>query len=245
MASKRGALRIGTSGYQYDHWRRVFYPEEIPRKRWFHHYAQHFDTVEINNTFYHLPEVSTFVTWRQEAPVGFCYALKFSRYGSHLKRLKDPSEPIERFLARAEQLDTFLGPILVQHPPRWNVNAERLAAFLESVPKTHRWAIELRDPRWLCEEIFAILEEHHAALCIHDMIGDHPRRITSDWVYLRFHGDHYSGSYSHQFLSAEAQRIREYRSRGLDVFAYFNNDQNGYAVKNAVDLKRYSQSCSE
>lgn len=241
MTSRHGALRIGTSGYQYDHWKGVFYPEDIPKDRWFDHYAQHFDTVEINNTFYQLPQESTFDSWHEQAPAGFCYALKFSRYGSHLKRLKDPRGPIDKFVQRAERLKSFLGPILVQLPPHWNVNAQRLTAFLEAAPKRYRWAIEFRDPSWLCDEIYAILQEHQAALCVHDMIEDHPRRMTGDWTYLRFHGDHYTGSYSHQFLTAEAQRIREYLAEGLDVFAYFNNDQHGYAVQNAVDLKRYLQ----
>lgn len=242
MSGIQGTLRIGTSGYQYDHWKGVFYPEDIPKNRWFDHYARHFDTVEINNTFYQLPQESTFDGWHEQAPAGFCYALKFSRYGSHLKRLKDPQGPIDKFIRRAERLKSFLGPILVQLPPHWNVNAERLAAFLEAAPKTYRWAVEFRDPSWLCEEIYAILQEHQAALCIHDMIDDHPRRITADWTYLRFHGDHYTGSYSYQFLSAQAQRIRESLAGGLDVFAYFNNDQHGYAVQNAADLKRYLQS---
>jgi uncharacterized protein YecE (DUF72 family) len=130
MSLKNGAIRIGTSGYQYDHWRDVFYPREIPKKRWFAHYAAHFDTVELNNTFYHLPQDKTFEAWREQAPPGFCYALKFSRYATHLKRLRDPHEPIRRFLDRARRLREFLGPILVQLPPRWNVDVDRLVGFL-------------------------------------------------------------------------------------------------------------------
>jgi uncharacterized protein YecE (DUF72 family) len=239
MDRKQGGLRIGTSGYHYEHWQGVFYPKEIPKDRWFAHYARHFDTVEINNTFYHLPQEATFDSWYDQAPAGFCYALKFSRYGSHLKRLKAPQESIDTFIHRAERLKSYLGPILVQLPPRWKVNAQRLAAFLEAAPKRDRWAVEFRDPSWLCDEIYAILAEHRAALCIHDMIDNHPRRMTADWTYLRFHGDHYRGSYSHQFLTAEARCIREYLADGLDVFAYFNNDQQGYAVQNAADLRRY------
>lgn len=236
-----GELRIGTSGFQYDHWQGVFYPENLPKRQWLRHYTRHFDTVEINNTFYRLPQAHTFEAWREQAPPGFVYALKFSRYGSHVKRLKDPQGPIELFIERAARLQRFLGPILVQLPPRWHVNTERLAAFLQATPPDYRWAIEFRDPSWLCEQSYAVLEAHQAALCIHDMIPAHPVRLTTNWVYLRFHGDQYAGSYSHQFLTAQAKGIRRYLSQGLDVYAYFNNDAAGYAVRNALDLKRYAQ----
>ncbi|HXV78373.1 MAG TPA: DUF72 domain-containing protein [Candidatus Binatia bacterium] len=237
--SRRGTFRIGTSGWHYDHWRGVFYPEDLPKTEWFSHYAQEFDTVEINNTFYRLPEATTFDAWRGQAPKGFCYALKFSRYGSHIVRLKKAKDTIGKFLKRADRLGEFLGPILVQLPPNWKADPERLAAFLEAAPKNYRWAVEFRDRRWLCEEVFAILKQHDCALCIHDMIGDHPRLVTAGWVYLRFHGEHYSGCYSHQFLTARATEIQEYLSKGLDVFAYFNNDAQGYAVQNAAELRRY------
>jgi uncharacterized protein YecE (DUF72 family) len=241
MSPKKGTLRIGTSGYQYDHWKGIFYPEDLPKKSWFAHYAAHFDTVEINNTFYRLPQGHTFTAWREQTPPGFCYALKFSRYASHLKRLKDPYEPIERFLERATRLQEFLGPILVQLPPRWNVDVNRLADFLNAAPRTYRWAIEFRDPRWLCEEIYTLLRRSHAALCIHDLIPDHPRHITAHWVYLRFHGVSHGGNYPHQVLTALAREIAQYLADGLDVFAYFNNDVHGYAVHNALALRRHLQ----
>lgn len=237
--TSQGVLRIGTSGYQYDHWKRLFYPEELPKRRWFEHYLKHFDTVEINNTFYRLPQASTFDEWREQSPEGFCYALKFSRYGSHLKRLKDPAKSLDPFLAQAEHLATRLGPILVQLPPRWKVDPERLSGFLESTPNSRRWTVEFRDPSWLCEEIYQVLTKHYAALCLHDMIPNHPQRMTAGWTYLRFHGDRYAGAYSSQYLTAQAQRIREYLSGGIDVYAYFNNDAAGHAVHNALDLKRY------
>jgi uncharacterized protein YecE (DUF72 family) len=234
-----GKVRIGTSGYQYDHWKGLFYPPGLPKRDWFGHYARLFDTVEINNTFYRLPEATTFQAWAAAAPAGFLYALKFSRYGTHIKRLREPEEPIRSFLERAELLGELLGPILVQLPPHWKVNQARLARFLEAAPCGHRWAIEFRDPSWLIEEIFALLEAQNAALCIHDLIPNHPRRITADWVYLRFHGQHHGGAYSHQYLSAQARQIAHYRAQGLDVFAYFNNDVGGHAVRNAADLKHY------
>jgi uncharacterized protein YecE (DUF72 family) len=235
----KGRVRIGTSGYQYRHWKGVFYPEGLPQRGWFGHYARRFDTVEINNTFYRLPAPEVFDAWRKQAPSGFRYAIKFSRFGTHVKRLRDPQAVVDLFVERARRLEETLGPILVQLPPRWGVNAGRLAAFLEALPGDVRWSLEFRDPSWLCEEVFDLLQEHNCALCQHDMIARHPRRVTADWVYLRYHGDHYRGSYTHQYLTAQARRIREYVSEGLDVYAYFNNDERGYAVFNAEELRRY------
>jgi len=239
--ARRGVLRVGTSGYQYDHWVGVFYPPDLPRSRWFEHYAQRFDTVEINNTFYGLPGEDTFDSWRRRAPEGFCYALKFSRYGSHIKRLRDPADTIGVFLERARRLGDGLGPILVQLPPRWRADPERLDAFLEAAPPEHRWAVEFRDADWLREPVLKVLRKHGAALVVHDMIEKHPQAVTADWVYLRFHGpeERYRGDYPHQALAAWARRIEEYLSVGLDVYAYFNNDWGGHAAFDAADLRRY------
>ncbi|MFO7870610.1 MAG: DUF72 domain-containing protein [Kiritimatiellia bacterium] len=239
MTQRKARAHIGTSGYQYDHWSGVFYPEKLPKNQWFKHYAEYFDTVEINNTFYNLPKESTFDDWRLQTPRGFTYVLKFSRYGSHMKCLKDPKDTSGLFIKKASHLGRRLGPILVQLKPNWYVHADRLRSFLDAVPPGRRWAIEFREPSWLCDEVFDILRQHNSALCIHNMIKDHPREVTADWIYLRFHGDHYSGSYSSQFLSAEADRICGYLDEGKDVYAYFNNDAEGHAVRNALDLKRY------
>ncbi|HEY7221625.1 MAG TPA: DUF72 domain-containing protein, partial [Candidatus Binatia bacterium] len=213
--------------------------EKLSKRDWFAHYANHFDTVEINNTFYRLPSAETFDAWRKHAPAGFCYALKFSRYGSHLKRLKDPASTIETFLKAARRLRKFLGPILVQLPPNWNVDVDRLQDFLKAAPRSVRWALEFRDPSWLCEDVFKILERRNTALCIHDMIDDHPRRITADWIYLRFHGNRYSGSYAPETLKTQARWIKQQLGDGKDVFAYFNNDADGHAPRNAAELKHY------
>jgi len=238
MSRKTGRFRIGTSGYQYPHWKGRFYPEDLPKKAWFDHYAGRFDTVEINNTFYKLPKPETFRHWREAAPEGFQYALKFSRYGSHIKRLREPGEPIERFLEVADELGPSLGPILVQLPPKWQANPERLEGFLAAAPADHRWAFEFRDESWLDESVFAVLERHGAALCIHDMIERHPRRLTAGWTYLRFHGEHYAGSYSHQFLTAEADRIAALLRDSIDVHALFNNDEEARAAEDAQTLER-------
>jgi len=241
MGKERGSLRVGTSGWQYDHWSGRFYPEDLPKHEWFGYYAEHFDTVEVNNTFYRLPEPRTFDNWFEQAPEGFCYVLKFSRHGTHLKHLKDPGDTIGLFMERARRLGPTLGPILVQLRPNWHVNVERLAGFLEAAPGDQRWALEFRDETWLCEEVFDVLREHGAALCIHDMIDDHPREITADWVYLRYHGADTWGDYSHRTLAAQARMIQGYLADGLDVYAYFNNDAQAYSVSNACDLRRYVQ----
>lgn len=240
MKSRNGKLRVGTSGFHYNHWKGIFYPADLSKAKWFSYYARHFDTVEINNTFYHLPSGSTFDAWRKQALPGFLYALKFNRYGSHWMRLKKPRRTIANFLRMAERLEKCLGPILVQLPPHWNVDAERLDAFLRAAPRRSlRWTVEFRNRSWLCEEVYRILKRNNAALCIHDMIKNHPRVLTTDWTYLRYHGDHYSGSYSHQKLVADAKWIRALLESGRDVFAYFNNDAEGHAVENATDLRRY------
>lgn len=234
MASK---IHIGTSGYQYDHWKEVFYPEDIPKKEWFGYYQEHFSTVEINNTFYNLPEKDTIDDWREAASDDFLFSVKYSQYGTHMKKLKDPEEHIKNFLEPVKHLEYKLGPVLVQLPPDWNCNKERLEEFLEAAPKEQKFAVEIRDESWLADEIYELLEEYNAALVIHDMIEYHPRKVTADWVYLRFHGDDYSGSYSEEELDDIAKQIREHAKEGREVFAYFNNDDKGYAAKNAKTLK--------
>lgn len=229
----QGAFRLGTSGWQYRHWRGVFYPEGLPTKAWFSHYSREFDTVEVNNTFYRLPEERVFARWRDQAPPGFCYALKFSRYGSHIRRLRDPEETIGRFLERAAPL----GPILVQLPPSMPVDAGALDAFLAAAPRSVRWAVEFREPSWLTAETFGILRRHGAALCIHDKIPDHPQSVTTGFTYVRFHGAEAGGDYGEATLSTWARRIRGWQAEGLDCWAFFNNDWQGYAIRNARTLR--------
>ncbi len=235
-----GVLRLGTSGYQYDDWRGDLYPQGEPKRRWFEIYSESFDTVEINNTFYNLPEASVFDDWHDRAPPGFLYALKYSRFGTHMKKLKDPEQHLGVFVERAERLKSYLGPILVQLPPRWKANPERLDAFLREAPREHRWAVEFRDPSWLCDEVYGVLRAHGAGLCIHDLIEDHPPELTAGWTYLRFHGgERHRHGYPAQALGAWARRIGGWLGSGLDVYVYFNNDVGGHAVHNGLDLRRY------
>jgi len=242
METRVGHIRIGTSGYQYNHWRGVFYPEKTPKTRWFEYYAGRFDTVELNTTFYHLPRAETFVNWYMRAPADFIYALKFSRYGSHIRRLLDPADTVGLFMERARGLGVSLGPILVQLPPRWHADPERLDAFLAAARaitgNLQRWAVEFRDRSWLAEPVYDVLRRHNAALCIHDMLKAHPDVRTADWVYLRFHGADTWGNYPPAMLQAAAERAAAHAELGLDVYAFFNNDAHGYAVANARDMRR-------
>lgn len=229
---------IGTSGYQYKHWKGDFYPEKMSVNDWFAHYAKHFDTVEINNTFYRMANAEVFADWREAAPKDFCYIIKYSRYGTHRKKLKDPKDHVNYFMDRVVHLKETLGPILVQLPPNWKRNAQRLDEFLNETPKGLRWAVEIRDPDWLHEEFYEVLRRHDAALVIHDMIPYHPRVVTTNWTYLRFHGQNYSGSYSDEQLENIAQDIEDHLAHKRDVYVYFNNDLGGHAIWNALSLKK-------
>jgi uncharacterized protein YecE (DUF72 family) len=235
------ALRIGTSGWNYKHWLGPFYPPHFPGKQMLTFYSEHFDTVEVNNSFYHLPASETFENWRTTVDDDFCFALKASRFITHMKKLKAPKTSTEKFFARAVRLEKKLGPILFQLPPRWKCNAERLSDFLAALPAEHRYAFEFRDLTWFNEEIYALLKQHHAALCFYHQTGyDSPMEMTADFVYIRLHGTEskYGGSYPAAALKTWAKRIAQWRKESKDVFFYFNNDPEGHAVKNALTLKR-------
>lgn len=203
-------------------------------------YAQHFDTVELNNTFYKLPEEHALLGWRKGTPKNFSFALKGSRYLTHMKKLKDPGAGIERFFERANLLGNKLGPIVFQLPPRWGVNAERLQDFLAALPRRRRYAFEFRDPSWNDPQVLSILRRHRAAYCIFHLAGfESPLEITADFTYIRLHGPggKYQGSYSDAELYAWARRIRKWNLRAS--YIYFDNDQSGYAAKNALRLKQF------
>ena len=238
-AGQRGKVRVGCSGWVYSHWRQVFYPRDVPQKDWFSFYARHFDTVEINNSFYRLPKPETFAGWRERAPEGFTFAVKASRYITHIKRLKEPEESIKRFFDSADQLGPRTGPILWQLAPSFHRDDERLAAFLAALPRNHLHTFEFRHKSWLAPEVYGLLGEHRAALCIPDR-PDLPQEIrcTADWSYVRLHGsNHDEGNYSGSELDAWAQRIRAFADDGADVWAYFDNDQHGFAIQNAQGLR--------
>ena len=233
-----GTIRIGTSGWHYNHWRGKFYPDDLPQDRWLAHYAESFDTVEINNSFYQLPGDDTMDAWRDQAPAGFLFAVKASRYLTHMRKLNEPEEPLEKFLKCARRLKRRLGPLLYQLPPRWKKNLERLRAFAEKLPEDRTHVIEFRDRDWLADDTYELLDEFGIALCVHDMLPRHPRRLTGPIAYVRFHGTgrKYGGSYSPSRLQPWAEWISE-AAQQCDVYVYFNNDADGHAVRNAQTLK--------
>jgi uncharacterized protein YecE (DUF72 family) len=237
-----GKVRIGTSGWHYKHWLDVFYPSGTRASEMLQFYARHFDTVEINNSFYQLPTASTFDKWRDSSPARFCYAVKASRFITHMKKLKDPKRSSAKFFLVTDRLGSKLGPILFQLPPRWKLNLERLEEFLCSLPGEHQYAVEFRDETWLAPEVYDLLRQYNAAFCIHDFAEMKvPREITADFTYIRFHGPtsaKYWGSYPARELHVWADRIKAWRRELTSIYAYFNNDPEGAAVRNALTLKQ-------
>jgi uncharacterized protein YecE (DUF72 family) len=237
--------RVGCSGWSYAHWRGVVYPEGLPQRRWLEHYVTLFDTVEINATFYRLPRRATVASWAEETPSKFLFAVKASRYLTHVRRLRDPGAGIERFYACIEPLSASkkLGPVLWQLPETFHRDDDRLAKALDELPPG-RHCFEFRHASWFAPDVYALLRERGAAL----VIGDHPARpfqaheLTADWAYFRFHHGRRGrrGNYSERELDAWARRLRSWR-READVFAYFNNDWEGFAVRNGRILARLLQ----
>ena len=226
----------------YRDWRGVVYPSDAPQRRWFELYAERFDTVEINNTFYRLPTAAKVEHWHDQAPPGFRYACKVGQYATHRKKLGDPEAWLANHLDRVERLGAHLGPNLLQLPPRWHRDTGRLDAFLAVAPERIRWAVEVRDPSWLHDDVFEVLARHGAALCIHDLLSNHPWLRTTDWTYVRFHGPHavdepYHGRYTGRRLWRVADRLGAWLDEGCDVHAYFNNDFDGAAVADATWLR--------
>ena len=236
------SVLIGTSGWSYKHWENGnFYPPKLPPAEFLPFLAQHFPTVEINYSYYQLPPRKTFELWKRKSPPGFLFAVKASRYLTHMKKLKDPEEPLERLLHNASGLGKKCGPVLFQFPRRWNLNLERLQEFfkaLQAHPK-HRHAFEFRHKSWLTSEVYDCLRENNAALCL--PIGwDIPLdvQLTADWTYIRFHGGERSHFFEDDELAPWAKRIREWRDQGFDSYSYFNNDTLWHGRPAAIDNAR-------
>jgi uncharacterized protein YecE (DUF72 family) len=232
------SVRVGCSGWSYPHWRGRFYPERLPAREHLAFYAQHFDTVELNNSFYRQPSRERFEAWAQQAPPGFLFAVKGSRYISHIRRLAVEQSSVDLVFDSARGLGDKLGPVLFQFQNTFRLDIARLAHFLPMLPKDARVALEFRDDSWLIEPVFELLRSHGVALCI----PDHPQipksfDITSDFTYVRMHFPTHGLDYGEDQLKLWADRIRDWYRRGLDVFVYFNNDEQGYAIKNATTLK--------
>jgi uncharacterized protein YecE (DUF72 family) len=236
-------LRVGCSGWNYAHWRERIYPRGLPPKRWLRHYATLFDTVEINNTFYRLPQVGAVRGWVEGSPPGFLLAVKMSRYITHVKRLTGLEQGIPLFYQRIAPLagSAKMGPVLWQLPPTFKRDDERLASTLAALP-SGRHCFEFREPSWYVAEVYDLLREHGAALVIPDS-PKYPFRtleLTAGWTFLRFHRGRRgrNGNYSQTELEEWKRRIAAWRSE-VDIYAYFNNDWEGYAVKNALWLDRH------
>lgn len=234
------SIYIGTSGWHYQHWLGPFYPKELSSDQWLSYYAGRLHSVEINNTFYQLPDRETFTTWRETVPADFIFSVKASRYITHMKKLKDPQQPVATFFKNIEKLGDKLGPILFQLPPNWHFNQQRLAGFLDALPQGYRHVFEFRDPSWFDQRAYELLARHNAAVCIYDLNGRlSPKKITADHVYVRLHGPGppYQGQYDIQTLSGWAGAFSAWNRQGKAIYCYFNNDMAGYAVQNAAQLQ--------
>lgn len=233
-------VRIGTSGWHYAHWKGCFYPRDIPASEWLAYYARQFHSAEINSSFYRLPDEHALSLWHESTPEGFVFSAKASRFITHMKKLTDPEAILPPFLERIGLLGNKLGPLLIQLPPHWHRNPERLQAFLQVARNTYRYAFEFRDPSWFDPRVYAILAKHRAAFCIHDLNRQlSPLEITTDFVYVRLHGPDgpYRGNYDIPTLSLWARRISEWQDMGMPVYCYFDNDERGYAPQNALTLQ--------
>ncbi|MDQ6873070.1 MAG: DUF72 domain-containing protein [Gemmatimonadota bacterium] len=232
-----GDFRIGCSGWSYPHWRKRFYPEKLPAREHFAFYAQHFNTVELNNSFYRQPPRERFEAWREQAPPAFLFAVKGSRYVSHIKRLSVEQNSIDMVVDAARGLGDKLGPILFQLQANFHLDLERLERFVGMLPEDMRFTLEFRHESWLVPAVFELLRGHRIALCI----PDHPKmpkafEITSDFTYIRMHLPAKGLGYGQRALQPWADRVLEWRRGGLDVFVYLNNDMEGHAINDAHTL---------
>ncbi|TDC53645.1 DUF72 domain-containing protein [Jiangella ureilytica] len=230
-------VHVGTSGWQYDSWRGVLYPRGLAQRRWLERYVEGFATVENNSAFYRLPKRETFESWRERLPDDVVMAVKASRYLTHIKRLRDPEEPVQRFLGVAAGLGLQLGPVLIQLPPTLRAEPGLLDRCLSCFPRDVRVAVEPRHESWWTDEVRALLERHEAALCWADRLGRPvtPLWRTASWGYVRFHegAAHPWPKYGGQALHTWADRLADTWSDGQDVYVYFNNDPGGAALRDA------------
>jgi uncharacterized protein YecE (DUF72 family) len=233
-------VHIGTSGWHYKHWIGDFYPPRFPAAKMLAWYAREFYTVEINNSFYRLPEEKTFKDWAATVPPGFLFAVKASRFLTHIKRLKDAKDPIDLFFSRARHLGPHLGPVLFQLPPKWKADTGRLRDFLQVLPTNYSYAVEFRDDTWYAQEVYRLLQQHNVALCLHDWHSEPwAQEITANFSYLRFHGTggRYAGNYPDHLLNEWAHKIQSWAGRLNEFYVYFNNDVGGHAIRNARSLR--------
>lgn len=243
---RQGRVYIGTSGWQYRHWGHgVFYPAELKQKDWFQYYCQYFDTVEINNTFYHLPKQEVFENWRKNSPESFQFVIKASRFITHLKKLSDPQSSTLKFLQHASGLGEKLAVVLFQLPPFWNLDLDRLRVFVDylrnqTIIPDLNIAIELRNSTWNRPEVHEILKSNNISLCFADwpeLKIEEP--VTANFIYLRRHGPSflYASNYTPEQLRGDGEKIQIWKRQGFDVYIFYNNDAFGWAIRNALSLK--------
>ncbi len=232
---------IGTSGWSYPHWEEIFYPKKLASVEWLSYYSCFFSTVEINNSFYHLPRKETFKNWKRRVPKDFIFTVKASRFITHIKKLNDVGEAFNRLWENCQGLSEKLGPLLFQFPPNWKKNQERLRKFLEMLPD-HYYAFEFRNESWFSPDIFRLLRNEGAALCITSSPSfPSTREITAPYTFIRMHGgkELYGSNYSEGELKEWSKFISDLNKKKIDVYVYFNNDAHGYAVQNAMKLKEF------
>jgi uncharacterized protein YecE (DUF72 family) len=237
-------IYVGTSGWQYRHWRDTFYPRGVPQREWLEFYSARFATVESNAAFYRLPEKATFEAWRERTPGDFVWAVKVSRFLTHIKRLAEPEEPVERFVAHARGLGAKLGPALLQLPPQLELDVNLLDACLAEFPRDIRVAVEFRHKSWWTPDVEAVLRRHGAALCWADRFRPiSPLWSRTDWGYLRFHQGRASPRpcYGEDALAAWVARIDGVLPRSADLFVYFNNDFRACALRDAILFAHLAQ----
>lgn len=230
---------IGTSGWQYDHWKGIFYPDKLPKSKWLEFYATYFSTVEVNNSFYRLPSNEIFIKWRTSTPSGFIFTVKVSRYITHIKRLKTADESMKKFIEHVDCLQDKLGPLLYQLPPNMKSDKELLADFPSFLLRHYDHIFEFRNSSWFTDKIFDLLRCYYAGFCVYDMPGiTCPLIATNSTGYIRFHGNEalYSSCYTRNEMIVWARRIEAMGKELSKVYLYFNNDARGYALSNATEI---------
>jgi uncharacterized protein YecE (DUF72 family) len=236
---QQGRIYIGTSGWNYKHWKGTFYPADVKDSEQFGLYMQTFNTVELNNSFYHLPAIKTFSGWRKAASEGFIFSIKASRYITHMKKLIVDKDSIKKFFSHAGTLKEKMGPVLFQLPPHWKINVERLATFLARLPKGKRYTFEFRNETWYQEQVYELLKKYNCAFCIYELERHlSPFKETANFIYIGLHGpgNKYQGSYSDTALQKWKTRCLKWQENSKDVYIYFDNDQEGFAAFNAQKL---------
>ena len=238
---KTKSVHIGTSGWHYKHWLGNFYPDNFKEKEYLKYYSNRFCTVEINNSFYRIPDEKTILQWIETVPTDFIFAVKANRYITHMKKPMDPEKSLALFFERIKLFDNELGPILFQLPPRFEFNPERLKFFLKALPDDYRYVLEFRDPSWFNPITYDLMREKNIAFCIY-YLGNFqsPKEVTADFVYLRYHGSVNLGAglYNKEQIEQFSNDIKGYIAQGKQIFGYFNNDEAGYASINAIELRQ-------